>query len=207
MYEGSTNSFKKEGKLKYMEDYDEEAPSIPKYNLQISSDDKYKAGKQKRYMGNTCGFFYIKGEPLITIGPHWPLLMCTWGVMLGFGIFVYNVQLEGPMKTITLVVVLWQAFIYMLTGLKNPGIASALNPHDPSISLVEEYPNFCRACRVLRDKTTYHCEDCNVCIRGHDHHCPWTGKCIGKGNLYPFYAFLVSTILYLVFCMVTTSTS
>lgn len=29
---------------------------------------------------------------------------------------------------------------------------------------------------------------------GYDHHCPWTSKCIGKGNLKGFYAFVTSTM-------------
>ena len=33
---------------------------------------------------------------------------------------------------------------------------------------------------------------------GHDHHCPWTGKCIGKYNLIPFYIFVVSTLIFIV---------
>ena len=32
-----------------------------------------------------------------------------------------------------------------------------------------------------------------------DHHCPWTGKCIGKRNLWMFYAFLVTTCASIAF--------
>jgi hypothetical protein len=28
-------------------------------------------------------------------------------------------------------------------------------------------------------------------IIGYDHHCPFTSKCIGSGNLCPFYVFLL----------------
>ena len=32
-------------------------------------------------------------------------------------------------------------------------------------------------------------------ISGFDHHCPWTSKCIGKGNLTGFYVFIFSLML------------
>ena len=32
---------------------------------------------------------------------------------------------------------------------------------------------------------------CKLCIEGLDHHCPWTGKCIGKRTIFYFHAFLV----------------
>ena len=44
-----------------------------------------------------------------------------------------------------------------------------------------------------------HCDDCGVCIYDHDHHCPWTSKCIGGGNIYIFYAFVTTTLLYIVY--------
>ena len=34
---------------------------------------------------------------------------------------------------------------------------------------------------------TIHCDDCDVCILGHDHHCIFFSKCIGSGNIYPFW--------------------
>lgn len=43
-------------------------------------------------------------------------------------------------------------------------------------------------------------------IIGYDHHCPWTSKCIGEGNLKGFYVFVISTMLffgYLIFAMST----
>jgi uncharacterized membrane protein len=44
-----------------------------------------------------------------------------------------------------------------------------------------------------------HCSDCNVCVSNYDHHCPWTSKCIGGGNLYHFYIFLGMTPIYMIY--------
>lgn len=47
-----------------------------------------------------------------------------------------------------------------------------------------------------------HCNDCDVCIEHYDHHCPWTSKCIGGGNLIQFYIFLAWTPIYLIYITV-----
>ncbi len=65
--------------------------------------------------------------------------------------------------------------------------------------------SFCKACKILKTMDITHCYDCDVCIRGFDHHCPWTGKCIGEGNLKQFYLFVSSTVLYIVFCIIITA--
>ncbi|PHJ23740.1 dhhc zinc finger domain-containing protein [Cystoisospora suis] len=54
---------------------------------------------------------------------------------------------------------------------------------------------FCRYCKIIPPRGSYHCEDCRVCIEGYDHHCPWTSKCIGKGNAKEFYAWLIFSLL------------
>jgi hypothetical protein len=41
-------------------------------------------------------------------------------------------------------------------------------------------------------------------ILGHDHHCAWSGKCIGRINLYPFYVFVFSTFLFILMTFLST---
>ena len=71
---------------------------------------------------------------------------------------------------------------------------------------------YCNICKVGIDDTTIHCDDCNVCIEGdlhyiigYDHHCPWTGKCIGKGNIIYFRIFIWSTGIYLTYLSLATA--
>jgi len=47
---------------------------------------------------------------------------------------------------------------------------------------------FCEDCGIWAHKNedVEHCDDCDVCIFGHDHHCPWTSKCIGRDNFVNF---------------------
>eukprot|EP00397_Hematodinium_sp_SG-2012_P039792 GEMP01043504.1.p2 GENE.GEMP01043504.1~~GEMP01043504.1.p2 ORF type:complete len:124 (+),score=12.63 GEMP01043504.1:113-484(+) len=59
----------------------------------------------------------------------------------------------------------------------------------------------CTICDITQPNGSLHCEYCNVCVEGYDHHCPWTSKCIGKKNLQDFHIFLatgMSTMLYII---------
>jgi len=78
---------------------------------------------------------------------------------------------------------------YLLTALKNPGII--LNPWELELEEGNHKGNICKVCDVLIEPESEHCFDCQVCIRGYDHHCPLSGKCIGSGNILPFYSFLL----------------
>lgn len=57
----------------------------------------------------------------------------------------------------------------------------------------------CSKCGFAVPRSSFHCRDCDVCILGYDHHCPWTSKCIGKNNLCRFYTFLAFTPIFLVY--------
>ena len=47
-----------------------------------------------------------------------------------------------------------------------------------------------------------HCDSCGTCISGFDHHCPWTGKCIGSGNQEKFYQFIFFALGGFAYCLV-----
>ncbi|CAK0860739.1 unnamed protein product [Prorocentrum cordatum] len=45
-----------------------------------------------------------------------------------------------------------------------------------------------------------HCRDCGWCVRTHDHHCPWIGRCIGENNRTIFLCYLaIQTLELLVY--------
>ena len=97
---------------------------------------------------------------------------------------------------------------YLYTVLINPGIP-------PRRYYIEYLKNKnlgnkndwqkCSKCNILipRNFKVVHCNICQACIREHDHHCPWTGKCIGKYNLISFYIFVNSLMAYLIMIFVS----
>mmetsp|Transcript_29034 Transcript_29034/g.41430 ORF Transcript_29034/g.41430 Transcript_29034/m.41430 type:complete len:236 (+) Transcript_29034:44-751(+) len=75
------------------------------------------------------------------------------------------------------------------TGLATPAVNPrvSLNNRFVPRELVE-----CGVCNIRRPPNASHCYECGVCVVELDHHCPWTGKCIGQRTLRSFYGFLLS---------------
>ena len=98
---------------------------------------------------------------------------------------------------------------YLTTALINPGIPDRNyyskkflndNQNIPSKDLVK-----CSRCNIVVPKylRISHCDICQVCVRKYDHHCPWTGKCIGEKNIIPFYTFLCFLLAYMFMSFIT----
>lgn len=51
----------------------------------------------------------------------------------------------------------------------------------------------------MNGERIHHCEECDVCVKDYDHHCPWTGKCIASGNIKYFNTFITMVSLWFAF--------
>lgn len=51
----------------------------------------------------------------------------------------------------------------------------------------------CKKCNIYRGISSSHCSECETCVRGMDHHCPFIGKCVGRYNMPAFVVFMVAT--------------
>eukprot|EP01054_Gregarina_sp_Poly1_P001723 Gregarina_sp_Poly_1__1722@NODE_1444_length_4133_cov_160_835957_g144_i1_p6_GENE_NODE_1444_length_4133_cov_160_835957_g144_i1NODE_1444_length_4133_cov_160_835957_g144_i1_p6_ORF_typecomplete_len130_score9_48DHHC/PF01529_20/9_2e02DHHC/PF01529_20/8_6e17stn_TNFRSF12A/PF12191_8/1_1_NODE_1444_length_4133_cov_160_835957_g144_i136023991 len=103
----------------------------------------------------------------------------------------------------TSIMMLLSLFLVPLTVLvvaSDPGIVL---PSAKQLSDLEETPDLdyeiCDQCQAIQeDINTLHCETCDVCIQGLDHHCPWTSKCVGQKNKHVFWVWIGSVLVYLV---------
>ena len=149
-------------------------------------------------LGNTYTFFGDKdGSPLIVIGPHWNMYVCFCSIMSLIYIFFlvhYWNYLNILFKLAGLISFLTYLISYTYIFLINPGIPKY--DENAILGKPREKYSFCRKCGIWKnmDNNVYHCFDCDICIEGYDHHCPWTGKCIAKKNVNIFYVFLVSIL-------------
>ena len=159
--------------------------------------------KRKSYyfymkLGKTFTFFADKdGSPLIVIGPHWIMYLCCCSIVtiIFISFFLHFWKYMNIFFQLTGLIVFLVFFIsYTYTFLCNPGIPK----YDENAILGKPRDNyrFCRKCGIWTnmEDNTCHCFDCDVCYEGYDHHCPWTGKCIAKKNVTPFYIFIVSVL-------------
>ena len=158
-------------------------------------------------LGNTHTFFADeRGNPLIIIGPHWPFSV---GVILGFSILFFSIRIyfRDFLSNLNLAFGYLSFFFflitYVITVLMNPGYPK--QDEDTLNNKNKNKTGYCLVCKIYinLEKKTKHCKFCNICIEGMDHHCPWTGKCIGKKNLIPFYFFLLSVICFFTYCITT----
>ena len=98
---------------------------------------------------------------------------------------------------------------YLITVLINPGIPNrnyySNNFYQKNNDIAASNLIKCDKCNIIAPKSLKinHCESCHVCVMYYDHHCPWTGKCIGKYNICPFYFFLFSLLAYIFMSFIT----
>lgn len=128
-----------------------------------------------------------------------------------FTIFENNAPVIKIIETVVFIVELSS---YLITALINPGLPSR-DYYAKNIENTPEFMNYlgkkrtpylrCKKCNllVLNSMNVTHCVICDVCVAGQDHHCPWTGKCIGKYNIYPFYVFVTFLFVFIMTSFVT----
>lgn len=139
-----------------------------------------------------------------------PFYVCLTSVISLISYALLYVALSESNETIRLIgwiLYFLQVGTYTYTFLVNPGLP------DKSMSIsrlenkeIDSSVKICDKCGIVipPGKGITHCDDCEVCIIGYDHHCPWTSKCIGKGNMLGFQAFVVFTMVlfgYLIFAL------
>ena len=173
--------------------------NIPKKN----SKKHYKNQKKLKFcikkIGHTLCFFSDNmGNPLIMIGPHWPMyVIFCGGVTIGYIAFFHAFFKKLNLFFKIFGITSFSTFFLSYSGtfFLNPGY-----PERNEYSLVGKprmlYKN-CPYCEIWErvDRKISHCMECGVCVEGHDHHCPWTGKCIGRKTINYFYVFITSVFI------------
>ena len=153
------------------------------------------------YVGRSLFIFLDKyNNPLFIIGPQWPMIIFVDSIIISLMLFLYikfwkylcfATKLFGSIN-------FWTAFLsYTYTSIINPGYPKNTIGRNFGIPKNDYY--FCDYCRFYLRKTSYgsHCDLCDICIEKYDHHCIWTGHCIGKNNKITFYIFVPSIFILL----------
>jgi len=91
---------------------------------------------------------------------------------------------------------------FCITAWSDPGIVER-RLEFPVRELDRGRETSCDRCKIYRKFGTQHCTFCDVCIEDLDHHCPWTGKCIGSRTKPYFNAFLGFLVVHISFIILT----
>lgn len=164
---------------------------------------KYKQCKLYKFVGKTLFIFLDKYEnPLIIIGPDWPMYICFCGIITLIMLVIYLTLWKylGFIMRILGYICFFVYFIsYTHCSLYNPGYPK--NDDGRNFGYPKEEFNYCSKCKfyVKKNNYVYHCFDCDICIEKHDHHCPWTGHCIGKNNYYTFVIFVTFSFFIIIY--------
>ena len=118
------------------------------------------------------------------------------------------------MKIITTLLYLAYMISYSIVLVKSPGIAGREFFKDTfKFEKEEDKLNYqqCSTCNIIIPKSfrVVHCKKCGICIIRQDHHCPWTGKCIGKNNIrifcifgFTLFGYIISLFISFITCLV-----
>ncbi|KAL4494597.1 hypothetical protein ABPG72_004499 [Tetrahymena utriculariae] len=184
-------------------------------SYQTADSEGYGQGKLQHF-GNNILFDLnpLTGQPKYTLGPHWPLFFCAWSSFVVVDFFLIRMMWNNTDNIIWFILTLFLCSLhvlsYLYTALANPGIAHKNDEATKNIKKIENlsYQQIeqmtCKKCDILKDQLTEHCDSCDVCVRGYDHHCPWSSKCIAKGNIKPFNVFIAMTFIYMTYAVVVT---
>ena len=170
-----------------------------KYDLPKNFQSIFKIIKLGKSIGVSLD---INGDPIIIISPQWPffIILFLLSNFLFFLINHYTKYYRFPfLKYLKWPFYYLWTFIYFLVSLKNPGYPKNNLEHLRGSRAML----YCDKCEIWYkpDSNTIHCNVCDICVEGYNHHCKWFGHCVGKRNIRLFFWFIVISLLFLVYLL------
>ena len=192
---------------------DKYSPEVARKNGSISDERCY--GPVRNF--SEFNFAFLEGK--IVFGPQvhqlvGSIVLATFPLILQT--VCYGSELHQALHVVTWLGYLTTVVSLLICGGTNPGIVPK-RYHPVNCSVKQQVPlpdgrtvgiRYCYSCCVYRGPRTHHCGICDNCVDQFDHHCPWTGTCIGWRNYSPFIVFLhalnLTAILLVIFAVLTT---
>lgn len=136
---------------------------------------------------------------LLALGPQWWIGALGLGglaAVLCFLLCAFASQLRWLPLQLCCALGAAMLVVYALLLVLDPGVVPVELTLAAALGKGEETVYTCRRCLTVREAEAFHCNECDVCVRGMDHHCLWLGKCVGQRTLPLFYALVAGLPLF-----------
>ena len=128
------------------------------------------------------------------IGPHWFGPICVVGLETIATFYYYPLAKNNVGAISAVICVMFYIlglFSLSLVSCSDPGIVNRLEDEINETVGKNGYATvpkternitaragwrYCDLCSVYQPPGAMHCPECNVCVEGYDHHCPWMGQ-------------------------------
>eukprot|EP01041_Mallomonas_annulata_P010219 gene10219-21307_t len=151
-----------------------------------------------------CGGRIMMGVHANHLSVSLTMVFFTWLTYLGLIVPLMNLPI---CYIIGLLFFFFNVLFLLITAFTEPGIIPRRPPSQLLESMSEEMRDkvqYCHTCRIVRPPRAKHCRYCDNCVEVFDHHCPWTGTCIGVRNYRYFFTFVSITVLGSIFVFAST---
>ena len=201
------NNLKNEIKLSSLQPVDESLKFIKSnikgiYDIEMNKNTIPK--KIKRKYGKLIVLYQKDEDPIYVMGELFPFCF-IFNLLFIISIIYY---LYGKVYKFYIIlgfiIGIIQIVLFTLSGILNPGLPKL--EYEKLIYEDVSNKNFrqCKDCKfwINTEFSTQHCNECNICIEGYDHHCCTLNLCIGKNNLKIFYFYILTSFIYVIFFII-----
>ena len=160
--------------------------------------------KIKRKYGKLIVLYQKDEDPIYVMGELFPFCFIFNLIFIGALFYYLCGKVYKFYIILGFIIGIIQIFLYTLSGILNPGLPKL--EYEKLIYEDVSNKNFrqCKDCKfwINTEFSTQHCNECNICIEGYDHHCCTLNLCIGKNNLKIFYFYILTSFIYVIFFII-----
>ncbi|CAL2039974.1 unnamed protein product [Caenorhabditis brenneri] len=144
--------------------------------------------------------FFLRKKRMDHFG-YLPVTYICWMGMAELALLIFDSEGLIHWTLLMTMCTIWviSASFYWTLILTDPGVLPrSSNPFEDFIQQVEEkkVERFCFTCWIPKSSSAHHCAQCDKCMDGFDHHCPWIHKCVYRKNLRFFVLFCLTNFIF-----------
>lgn len=138
------------------------------------------------FLGIALPVLHDNSTALYIVGITWCIAFGVWVACVLY--LLHHDPSKGQEEEVWLTASDGQAGACLAPAVKDGTSAPVAESAVPMAPAIHKWCNICK--KWYPGTLRKHCYDCNKCVTGFDHHCPFLNQCIGETNYKPFMALL-----------------